>query len=288
MVLPIKQRVQEAAEAVRREWLAADGQARAGQQLPEVIITTGSGLGSLVASVSPIIFAMSYGDIPHLPAARIPGHAGRLVIGHFGGEGGPKVAVLDGRVHGYEGHDPLTQVLPLLVANELCGGARLAIFTNAAGAINESYAVGELMLIRDHINFTGQTLLILNEDSDFGGENLDMTFAYTPRYRDLLKEKDYKDFTLHEGVYIGVKGAMFETPAEISAFRTWGADVVGMSTVHEVTAANRLGIDVVGISVIANMAAGIDAHKLTQAEVLENTVQGADEVAQIIADLLSA
>jgi inosine/guanosine/xanthosine phosphorylase family protein len=166
-------------------------------------------------------------------------------------------------------------------------GARLAIFTNAAGAINEGYAVGDLMIIKDHINFTGQSLLTLNEASDFGGSSMDMSYAYAPAYREMLKGKAYKSSRVHEGVYLGVRGAMFETPAEIRAFRAWGADAVGMSTIHEVEAANRLEIDAVGISVMANMAAGVEAKKLTLEEVLENTAETADELTLLIGDLLS-
>ena len=282
-MLSIRQRVQEAAEAVRSAWQAVDD--RAGQT-PEIIITIGSGLGSLAEQIAPGAFDMSYDDIPHLPAAGVLGHAGHLVIGHFGSPEGKKVILLNGRVHGYEGHDPLTQVMPFLVAHELCGSPRLAIFTNAAGAINEDYAVGELMLIKDQINFTGETLVTLNEASDFGGTNLDMTFAYTPRYRELLKELAAGSITLREGVYIGFKGAMFETPAEIRAARSWCADAVGMSTVHEVTAASRLGVDVVGLSVMANLAAGMEAKKLTHQEVLDNTASASDDMTTLISGLL--
>jgi len=282
-MLPIKQRVQEAAEEVRSRWLSASTEA---SQLPEIIITTGSGLGALVNRIVPGSFEMSYNGIPHMPPTRVDGHAGQLIIGHFGSPEGKKVVMLDGRVHGYEGHDPLTQVLPFLIANELCGGARLAIFTNAAGAVNEAYAVGDLMLIKDHINFTGQWLVAYNEMSDFGGENLDMTYVYTPEYRRILKQIAGQQFELHEGVYTGFKGAMFETPAEIKAVRAWGADAVGMSTVHEATAASRLGIDVVGISVMANMAAGINEAKLTHQEVLDNTAAAADKLSWLLSELL--
>ncbi|MCL2808091.1 MAG: purine-nucleoside phosphorylase [Coriobacteriia bacterium] len=301
----IQQRVEEAVAAVRSGWLAAETLAAgtpptetlavdtpaADTQVtpaPEAILVTGSGLGSILKSVSPIVFEMSYNDIPHLPASRIAGHTGRLVIGHYGNEQGTKIVVLDGRVHGYEGHDPLTQVLPLLIANELCGGARLAVLTNAVGAINEHFAVGELMLIKDHINFSGQSLVELNSDSDFGGTNLDMSFVYTPKYRQLLVERFAQGMVLHEGTYLGVKGAMFETPAEIRAFRTWGADVVGMSTVHEATAASRLGIDLVGISVITNMAAGIEAKQLTHQEVLDNTKGAASQLGQLLHAVFTA
>jgi purine-nucleoside phosphorylase len=298
MSMLIQQQVREAAEAVCAAWQLADAHA---DEAPTVIITTGSGLGAITNRVAPV-FEMSYADIPHLPPSRVIGHAGRLIIGRFGsggqdgcggtdsggGQGGKKVVVLDGRIHGYEGHAPLTQVLPFLIANELCGTARLAVFTNAAGAINEYFRAGELMLIADHINFTGQTLLSFNEESAFGGNNLDMTFAYTPAHRRTLealaRERGIK---LHQGVYLGVKGAMFETPAEIVAFRKWGADAVGMSTVHEVTAASRLGIDVVAFSVLSNMAAGIEAKALTHQEVLENTAHSAESLSKLI-DLLLA
>ena len=256
-------------------------------RLPEIVITTGSALGELVNQIVPGSFEMSYNGIPHMPSTRVDGHAGQLVIGHFGSPEGKKVVMLDGRVHGYEGHDPLTQVLPFLVANELCGGARLAIFTNAAGAVNESFAVGDLMLIKDHINFTGDSLVSYNEESDFGGENLDMTYVYTPEYRRILKEIAGQQLPLQEGVYTGFKGAMFETPAEIKAMRVWGADAVGMSTVHEATAASRLGIDVIGISVIANMAAGIEEAKLTHQEVLNNTAAAASKLSRLLSELLS-
>ena len=282
-MIPMQQQIAEAVEAVRNAWQASGDNI---EQVPKVIITTGSGLGALVERISPGSFEMSYDDIPHLPASEMVGHAGRLMIGRYGNPEGTKVVMLDGRVHGYEGHGPLTQALPFLIANQLCGGARLAISTNASGAINEGYEVGQLVLIADHINFTGATLLTLNAQSDFGGENLDMTFTYTPAHREALLKLASPNLKLDEGVYIGVKGAMFETPAEIRAFRAWGADLVGMSTIHEVLAASRMGVEVVGISVVTNMAAGIKAQKLTYEEVLENTAIAASGLAQLIADFL--
>lgn len=277
---PVRQRVEEAAGVIRKAWRSSGGDP---DQAPDVIVTTGSGLGAIADGYSSIEFEISYGHIPHLPPSRIIGHAGRLVIGQFGGR---KTLMLDGRVHGYEGHDPLTQVLPFLIANELCGKVRLAVFTNAVGAINQAFHVGQLMLIKDHINFTGQAVLTLNEDSDFGGGNLDMTYAYSAEHREILKELAYMRLKLLEGVYIGVRGAMFETPAEIEAFRRWGADAVGMSTVHEVAAANRLDIPVVGISVITNIAAGIKPKRLTHEEVLENTKGATQDLRMLILGLL--
>lgn len=287
-MIPIKEQVKAAAEVVRAGWFAADAKH---DELPEVIITTGSGLGAITDAVS-VIFEISYNDIPQLPAAGAEGHAGRLLLGYLGNDvanasAGTKVVVLDGRVHGYEGHEPLTQALPLLIANELCGGARLAIFTSAVGAINADYHVGELVLIKDHINFSGETLVSLDANSDFGGDNLDMSFAYTPSYRERVQRIAAASSPLHEGVYIGCKGAMFETPAEIRAFRIWGADVVGMSTIHEVVAASRLGIAVLAISVVTNMAAGMEAKQLTLEEVLTNTSAAAGELAHLLSKLLS-
>lgn len=284
-MVPIKTRVKEAVAVVRKAGKSFTGQTPG---KPEIIITTGSGLGSLGEQLFPVLYEISYEDIPYLPPSRIPGHAGRLAVGHFGGSQGKKVVVLDGRVHGYEGHDPLTQVLPLLIAHELCADPCLAIFTNAAGAINESFTEGQLMLISDHINFTGQALLTLNDNSDIGGTNLDMTFAYTAKHRTALKDIAKKQGTdLAEGVYIGVRGAMFETPAEIRAFRAWGADAVGMSTVHEVVAASRLGTEVVGISVLSNMAAGVETKELTHGEVLDNTAGASDTVGRLISAFLA-
>lgn len=281
----IKQKLAEAAAAVNEAWQKAD----AGfEQKPEVIITTGSGLGSIIGELVTIDFEMSYGDIPHLPPSRILGHAGRLIIGRTTNEESKRVVVLDGRVHGYEGHSPLTQILPLLIAHELCGDkAKLAIFTNAAGAINEFYRTGKVMLITDHINFTGQTVVEFNSEADFGGTNLDMTYVYTPLYRSALDEiARREDITLYQGVYLGLKGGMYETPAEIKAFRKWGADAVGMSTVHETTAASRLGLKVVGFSVLTNMAAGILDQPLNHEEVLQGSAEAAKEIVLLIARLL--
>lgn len=280
----IKQKVHEASEVVRAAWQQTDARA---DEKPSVVITTGSGLGALVEKLDPLIFEISYADIPYLPPSRIVGHAGRLVIGHYGGPEGKKVIVLDGRIHGYEGHAPLVQVLPLLIAHQLCGEDSLALFTNAAGAINEDYAVGQLMLISDHINFTGETLLVLSEETDFGEPSMDMSFAYTPALREAFAEVARQHGQdVAEGVYIGVKGAQFETPAEIRAFRMWGADAVGMSTVHEVAAASRLGMRTLGVSVLTNMAAGIIAQPLTHEEVIETTAQTAHTLSELIEDFL--
>lgn len=283
-MIPIKQQVQEAAAVVREAWFASGVET---EELPQVIITTGSGLGALAHLLAAPAFEISYSEIPHLPASGMPGHAGRLLIGRLGNSG-TRVVMLDGRVHGYEGNPPLTQVLPLLIAHELCEGARLALLTNAAGAINESYHVGELMLISDHINFTGNTVVSLNEEANFGGHNMDMTFVYSPEHRRTLaalaREREIK---LYQGVYIGVKGAMFETPAEIVAFRRLGADAVGMSTVHEATAASRLGMEVVGLSVLTNMAAGIETKRLTHEEVLEVTTQASENLCALVDSFLS-
>jgi purine-nucleoside phosphorylase len=193
------------------------------------------------------------------------GHAGRLVIGEVGAV---PVAVMQGRVHFYEGYTQQEVIFPMRVLARL--GVRAVILTNAAGGINLEYNQGCLVVLRDHINFQGTNPLIGPNDSRFGERFPDMSRVYEPSYRKIaLEEAARLGLESFEGVYAAMTGPSYETPAEIRALRTIGADLVGMSTVPEAIAASHLGIRVLGISCVTNMAAGILDQPITTEEVIE-------------------
>jgi purine-nucleoside phosphorylase len=231
---------------------------------PKLGIVLGSGLGSFAQKVEQAT-AIPYAEIPHFPQSTVPGHTGRLMIGTIGGV---PVAVMQGRVHAYEGYSPDEVTFPVRVLGRL--GIKTLILTNAAGGINPAFRQGQLVLLSDHINLTGCNPVAGTHDVRFGSRFFDMTDAYSARLRAVAKETAADiDLDLEEGVYIGVLGPSFETPAEIRAFRTMGADLVGMSTVQETIAARQMGIEVLGISCVTNLAAGIQATPLSHEEVLE-------------------
>ena len=250
------ERVEEAAASVRSRC----------QTLPETAIVLGSGLGDFADTLLDAI-ATPYGDIPHWPASKVVGHAGRLVIGNVGGK---RVAALAGRVHYYEGHDLGTIVFPIRVMARL--GVKRLILTNAAGGINTGFAQGALMIIDDHINLLGSNPLIGPNDDRFGERFPDMSHVYSPRLRAIADEAARaRGVAVSHGVYIAVHGPSYETPAEIRAFRALGADAVGMSTVPEAIAGRHMGMEVLGISCISNMAAGVLPQPLVHDEVMETT-----------------
>lgn len=229
----------------------------------DTAIILGSGLGGLSARLDDAV-SLPYSDIPGFPLSTAPGHAGRIYHGFIGTKA---VYCLAGRFHYYEGYS--SEEVIFAVRALYCAGVKTLIVTNAAGGINTSYNAGEFMLISDHINFLPNPLVGRN-DSSFGSRFPDMTYAYDPLLRNIAKSAaDNLGITLHEGVYIAVSGPSYETPAEIRAFRTLGADAVGMSTVPEVIAANHCGMRVLGISLITNLAAGVLECRLTGDEVIE-------------------
>jgi purine-nucleoside phosphorylase len=232
--------------------------------VPRVALVLGSGLGAWAERIENPV-RVDYGEIPHFHKSTVIGHAGRLVIGT---RHGVPVVAMQGRVHGYEGLAPEQVVHPLRTLWAL--GARTLLVTNAAGALNASYTPGDLMCIRDHINLTGANVLVGPNDDRFGTRFPDMSRAYTPALADVAHQvADARGVTLHDGVYVGVSGPSYETPAEIRGFRTLGGDAVGMSTVHEVVAASHLRMQVLGISCITNMGSGITGQPLSHAEVEE-------------------
>jgi purine-nucleoside phosphorylase len=237
---------------------------------PAVGIILGSGLGNFAAQVeSPT--TIPYADIPHFPQSTVVGHSGNLVLGTIGAV---PVAVLQGRAHAYEGH-PLSAVTFATRVLGLLGVAKL-IVTNAAGGINTEFHQGSLIAISDHINLTGTNAALGPNDARFalrpgaGERFFDMSEAYTPRLRQLaMAEAAQLGFAMPSGVYLAVLGPSFETPAEIRAFRTLGADLVGMSTVHEVIVARHMGLEILGISLVTNMAAGVLNQTIDHNEVLD-------------------
>ena len=234
---------------------------------PKAALILGSGLGSLAESFEE--FGVDYTDIPGFPAVTVPGHSGRLVWGEL--QGVPTVA-MQGRFHFYEGHSLRQIAFAVWMLRSL--GAEALVVTNAAGGINPRFSAGDLMLISDHINMTGDNPLIGPNPDRFGLRFPDMSQAYSSEYRQLAKSAAAElGFELQEGVYISVSGPCFETPAEIESFRRLGADAVGMSTVPEVITAVHGGMKVLGISCITNMAAGMGAAKLNHEEVIETAAR---------------
>lgn len=243
----------------------------------EIGIICGSGLGGLCDKVENPVY-INYADIPGFPVSTAPGHIGRFVFGVLSGK---KVVCMQGRVHYYEGYSPESVVMPVRVMKLL--GVKKLIVTNAAGGINESFNVGDIMLISDHINFTGTNPLIGKNDDRFGVRFPDMSFAYSPILRETaIKCAEKMELSLREGVYIGCSGPSYETPAEIRAFRTLGADTVGMSTVMEVIAANHCKMEVLGFSLVANKAAGMSGNRLTEQEVIDIGKQKATVMQKLV------
>lgn len=238
---------------------------RAGDRLPTVGLILGSGLGAFADRFEDPL-AIPYRDIPHYPESGVEGHAGRLVLGRAGGV---DCVAMQGRVHYYEGHDLRTVTFPARTLILL--GARTLIVTNAAGGISRDLGVGSLMLIRDHLNLTGVNPLRGPNDERLGPRFPDLTEAYAPELRHLAhRAAEALGEGFAEGVYVGLAGPSYETPAEIEMLRRLGGDAVGMSTVPEVIVANHMGARVLGISCITNMAAGFGAE-LSHAEVTETT-----------------
>src|SRR5450631_1716571 len=231
---------------------------------PGIGIVLGSGLGALADELVSAV-RIPYHKIPGFSRSTVEGHAGCLVVGKMADT---PVAVMQGRVHLYEGYSAKEVVFPMRVLGRL--GIRAAILTNAAGAINVDYSQGALVVIRDHINLQGANPLVGPNDERFGVRFPDMTHAYAKEYRQIAREETAKlAIPQHEGVYAGLLGPSYETPAEIEYLRSIGADLVGMSTVAEVIAARHMGIKVLAISCVTNMAAGILDQPLSHAEVME-------------------
>jgi purine-nucleoside phosphorylase len=245
---------------------------------PRVALVLGSGLGEIAGSINPVLSA-PYSALPYLNASTAPGHAGQLVCGTWGSSQVP-VVCMQGRLHCYEGNTPAATVLPVYVMAAL--GASILVCTNASGAIEPSWEVGDIMAIADHINATGTSPLTL-EPGAVVSACFDMTDAYDASLRaQTLAIGDKTGAPMREGVYVGVRGPQFETPAEIRMYRGWGADAVGMSTVHEVIAARGVGMRVLGLSVVTNMAAGVLPEPVSVDDVLDASQRACRDLTKIL------
>ena len=244
---------------------AAEIRRRIGATTPVAGIVLGSGLGGLASRIESAV-AIPFADVPGFPSATVVGHAGKLIGGTLAGR---PVVALAGRFHMYEGHDAALAGFPVRVFHAL--GIRALFVSNAAGGIRRTFRAGDLMLIRDHLNLMFRNPLI--GEVEPGDERFpDMSTPYDEAFaRQLRDHATALGIPLQEGVYGGLLGPTYETPAEVRMLATLGADAVGMSTVPEVIVARALGMRVAGISCITNLASGISPHPLSHAEVIETT-----------------
>ncbi|GIL17136.1 MAG: purine nucleoside phosphorylase 1 [Oligoflexia bacterium] len=253
------------------------------KQQPQVGIVLGSGLGSFVQQVAnPTVIPFT--DIPNFLPTTVEGHSGNLVIGTVEGK---EVIVMQGRNHYYEGHSMDSVIFPVRVLAKL--GIKTLILTNSAGGMKDGMSGGDLMIIEDHINLMGTNPLIGPNISEFGPRFPDMSEAYD---KELIKKLE-SSFTklkvkYQKGVYGGLTGPTYETPAEVRYLKRIGCDAVGMSTVHECIIANHMGLRVAGISCISNLAAGISPHKLSHAEVTDTAKKVEKDFVSVLKDFVSA
>jgi purine-nucleoside phosphorylase len=265
----------------RLDAAAAAVRGRAPGFTPRVGLVLGSGLGALADSVvSPLCIAFS--DIPHLGRPSVLGHSGRLVLGTLAGV---PVAILQGRLHGYEGYSAAEAAFPVRLLFWL--GVRMLVLTNASGGIRPGLRPGDWLLITDHLNLSGTNPLAGVNDEGVGPRFVDLSHAYSEPLRAALKASAAElAIRLHEGVYAMVAGPSYETPAEVRMLRTLGADCVGMSTVPEVIAAAHQGVPVVALSCIANPAAGLGSAPLTHADVQETSAGAVATLERLLTDFL--
>jgi purine-nucleoside phosphorylase len=245
---------------------------RTGIDVHDVAIVLGSGWSPAVAALGSPSAVLPQAELPGFTPPSAVGHTGELLSVPIGEH---RVLVLVGRVHAYEGHDLQHVVHPVRAA--CAAGARIIVLTNAAGGLRIDMEVGQPVLISDHLNLTARSPLV-------GAQFVDMTDAYAPRLRQLARESDPG---LAEGVYAGLPGPHYETPAEIRMLQTLGADLVGMSTVHETIAARAAGAEVLGISLVTNLAAGITGEPLSHAEVLAAGAASATRIGSLLADVIA-
>jgi len=254
--------------------------ARLGKDFPKTAIVLGSGLGRFAGALSGAT-TMPYADIPGFSRSTVQGHSGNLIVG----TAGTKVAVMQGRIHAYEGHGPQAIATPIRILRRL--GVETLILTNAAGGLREEMSPGTLMIIADHINFSGFNPLTGPNDENIGPRFPDMTDAYDPQLRAQLAEAAKKaGVPVKTGVYLFAMGPNFETAAEVRLYSSFGADAVGMSTVPECLVARHCGMKVAGISIVTNHATGIATKPLTHAETLAGAERAALHLEQLLREFL--
>jgi purine-nucleoside phosphorylase len=245
--------------------------------VPDIGIVLGSGLGGLAAELDDAV-AIPFSELPGWPAATAPGHAGRLLLGRLAGR---PVVLLQGRFHMYEGNHPGLVIQPVLLFKRL--GASTVVLTNASGGLDPTFGPGTLMVIRDHINLTGRSPLIGPNADDIGPRFPDLTEAWSARLRERLHAAGAAEgVALAEGVYVGLTGPNYETPAEVRMLAALGGDAVGMSTVLECIAARWAGLDVCGVSLVTNPGAGYTGDLLSHEEVLAAAAEAGPRLARVI------
>lgn len=250
-------------------------------EIPKIAIVLGSGLGNLSDEIKDKI-VIPYKDIPNFPRTEVAGHKGELVFGKLDGV---NVVLMSGRFSYYEGHDMKEITFPFRVFALL--GIKSLFLSNAAGAINTNFKKGDLMIINDHLSFFLDNPLRGKNMDEFGDRFIDMSDAYDKEYRAILRDITQKEMGhVNEGVYAYMNGPTYETPAEIRALRTLGADVVGMSTVPEVIVAHHSGIRVAGVSCITNMAAGVEDVILSHEDVLKTANELEEHFKKIVIEFI--
>jgi xanthosine phosphorylase len=248
-----------------------------GARKPKIAIILGSGLGGLADKIENPV-RVAYADLPGFPTLTVAGHEGVVVAGTLGGA---EVIALKGRKHFYETDDAYP--LKTMIRTMKMVGAEVLFVSNAAGSLNKNIGVGEIMLISDHINQMGTSVLAGLNDDNFGPRFVPLTQAWDNDLRDTMKRvAAAENITLHEGVYIAVRGPTFETPAEIRMFANMGGDAIGMSSVPDCIIANHCGLRVVGASCITNMGAGLSDEKLSHAHTLENAAKVAGSFERLV------
>ncbi len=263
--------VQEAADYLRNHIGSA----------PQISLTLGSGLGSLADQLEDAI-TIPYSEIPHFPLSTAPGHAGAMVVGNLSGK---RVLCYKGRVHFYEGYSMEQVIFPVRVSHAL--GARTFIITNACGGLREDWNAGDLMVQRDFINFTGTNPLIGPNENAWGERFTGMFDPYFEEYRQLAKTvAREQNLELRDGVYLGVSGPTYATRADLKAYRMWGADTIGMSTVPEVMAARHLGARVLGISTVTDLAIPEQPHHTTEQEVIAVAAASSEKFKKLLKEVV--
>lgn len=250
---------------------------------PEIGIVLGSGLGTLADKVEDAVY-IPFQEIPFMKRSTATSHVGRFVCGTLAGK---CVLVMQGRLHGYEGNTAQEVAFPIWLMHFI--GVHTLITTNAAGAINETYSVGDFCIMSDHINFTGRNPVVGTEPDEIAFRFFTMKDAYDPELRSLARSiAEREGIAVQEGVYLGLLGPSFETPAEIRAFRAWGADTVAMSVVEEVIAARHVGMRVLGMSLCSNMACGIEGASPSDEEVFEVAQRRQPDFCKLVAEIVRA
>lgn len=261
------QKIREAADAIRARTSIT----------PAIGVILGSGLGAIADEITDGV-VIPYTEIPHFHGTSVEGHAGKMIIGNF--HGTPTV-FLQGRFHLYEGYSMEDVVFPTRTVCAL--GIQTLLLTNAAGGVNTRFRPADLMIIEDHLNLMGDNPLKGPNLAQLGPRFPDLSEAYSKACVETIAEAAHElGISVHRGVYAGLLGPTYETPAEIRMYRMWGADAVGMSTVPESIAANHLGVRVAGISCITNLASGLSPVKLTHQEVIDNSRVGAEKLKRLL------